>query len=80
MVATRIQKIVANAGSSPLNALTQREQEVAAWIYRGLSNKQIARELTLSTGTVKQHLHNIYGKLQVRNRRELASVLRSLRN
>jgi DNA-binding NarL/FixJ family response regulator len=51
--------------------LTPREREVALLVARGLSNKQVARELGLSTGTVKQHLHRIFQKLGARNRRAL---------
>jgi two-component system, NarL family, nitrate/nitrite response regulator NarL len=51
----------------PINrALTLRERQVAALVSGGLSNKQVARRLEMSEGTVKIHLHNIYGKLGVR--------------
>lgn len=52
--------------------LTQREADVASLVSHGLHNKQIARELHLSEGTVKMHLHHIYEKLQVSGRTELA--------
>jgi two-component system, NarL family, nitrate/nitrite response regulator NarL len=52
--------------------LTQREADVAGLVSHGLHNKQIARELHLSEGTVKMHLHHIYEKLHVRGRTELA--------
>src|SRR5215469_9954911 len=52
--------------------LTSREQEVATLVAKGLSNKEIARHLSLREGTVKIHLHNIYGKLAVKNRTILA--------
>jgi DNA-binding CsgD family transcriptional regulator len=51
--------------------LTPREREVALLVARGLSNKLVARELGLSTGTVKQHLHRIFQKLGVRSRSAL---------
>ena len=51
--------------------LTPREREVALLVARGLSNKQVARELGLSTGTVKQHLHTIFQKLGAKNRHAL---------
>ncbi len=49
-------------------ALTQREGEVLQLIGRGLSNKEIARELTLSIATVKHHVHRVLEKLQLPSR------------
>ena len=43
--------------------LTAREYEIAGLVAQGLSNKHIARRLTISEGTVKIHLHNMYEKL-----------------
>ena len=48
--------------------LTRREHEVVELIARGLSNKQIAGALGVSLPTVKNHLHNIYEKLEVHRR------------
>jgi LuxR family maltose regulon positive regulatory protein len=48
--------------------LSERELEVLRLVAGGLSNREIAARLYLSLGTVKSHLHNIYGKLEVRNR------------
>ena len=55
-----------------VHRLTRREREVATGLIRGLHNKQIARELQVSEGTVKMHLHHIYEKLHLRSRTELA--------
>jgi DNA-binding NarL/FixJ family response regulator len=55
-----------------LKGLTTREADIANLVSRGLNNKQIARELHLSEGTVKMHLHHIYKKLHLRGRTELA--------
>ncbi|HSB60344.1 MAG TPA: response regulator transcription factor [Vicinamibacteria bacterium] len=52
-------------------ALTSREIEVAALVARGRRNKEIARALGISEGTVKNHLHNVYEKLEVDGRLEL---------
>ncbi len=52
--------------------LSRREVEVMRLIVDGLSNKQISRELTLSERTVKNHVSNIYSKLNVRARTEAA--------
>jgi len=51
--------------------LTPREIEVVQMVAAGLRNKEIARRLTLTEGTVKTHLHNIYSKLGVDGRLEL---------
>jgi DNA-binding NarL/FixJ family response regulator len=45
--------------------------EVARLVARGLSNKKVARNLGMSDGTVKQHLHKIFKKLGANNRRAL---------
>ena len=52
--------------------LSNREQEVAAWVVQGFLNKEIAEKLYISEQTVKNHLHNIFEKLGVSNRLELA--------
>ena len=44
--------------------LTPREEEIFDLIGRGLTNKEIARELDISDNTVKTHLHRVYVKLQ----------------
>jgi DNA-binding NarL/FixJ family response regulator len=51
--------------------LTARQQEIVALICRGLSNKEIARELRLSEGTAKMHVHNILEKTGFRSRTEI---------
>jgi len=59
-----------------LPELTRREAEILAEVTRGLTNKEIARALTLSEKTVKHHMTNIMQKLQVRNRVEAAMIFR----
>jgi DNA-binding NarL/FixJ family response regulator len=51
--------------------LTKREIEVARMVAGGLSNKEIAVRLSVTEGTVKVHVHSIYVKLEVRDRRAL---------
>ncbi|CCJ07374.1 response regulator transcription factor [Methylocystis sp. SC2] len=58
------------------DALTAREQEILQLIERGLSNKEIARRLRIELGTVKNHVHNVLQKLQVRGRGEAAHSMR----
>ncbi len=70
---------VLSAGRNQLDqrsALTQREQEIVPLIERGLSNKEIARRLRVGTATVKNHVHNILEKLQIRRRGEVALRVR----
>jgi len=50
---------------------TQREIEVLRLAARGLRNKAISEQISVSEGTVKTHLHHIYEKLQVQSRAEL---------
>jgi two-component system, NarL family, nitrate/nitrite response regulator NarL len=54
------------------STLTQREGEIMRLVCAGLSNKEIGRELNLSDGTIKIHLHHIYQKLAIHNRTALA--------
>jgi DNA-binding NarL/FixJ family response regulator len=55
--------------------LSPREREVALLVAHGRANKEIGRELGLSPGTVKQHVHNIFLKLGTRNRCALIHLL-----
>ena len=58
-------------GSLPqVNALSARENEVLQLLSKGLLYKEIADKLSISTGTVRQHIHKIYEKLHVQNRTE----------
>ena len=52
--------------------LTQREQEILALLAMGKSNPEIARELYITTGTVRVHVHAILQKLEVRDRTQAA--------
>jgi DNA-binding NarL/FixJ family response regulator len=52
--------------------LSARECDVVLLVVEGLRNKEIARCLRLSEGTVKLHLHKVYGKVGVSNRTALA--------
>lgn len=55
---------------------TKREQELMYYIVEGLSNDEIASRLFLSPGTVKRYIHNIYQKLDVKNRVQAVSMIR----
>jgi two-component system, NarL family, nitrate/nitrite response regulator NarL len=56
--------------------LTARELEVVHLIGQNLSNRQIAARLCIEVATVKNHVHNILGKLQISGRREAAAWIR----
>jgi DNA-binding NarL/FixJ family response regulator len=79
-----IRQFVANDESSPLPApsapprdrerspLSQREREIVALVAQGFKNKEMAEKMFISEQTVKNHLHNIFDKLGVSDRLELA--------
>jgi LuxR family maltose regulon positive regulatory protein len=60
-----------------IEELTEREIEVLQLVESVYSNRDIAHELLISVGTVKRHLHNIYIKLNVGNRREAIEKART---
>lgn len=60
-----------------LSALTRREVDVLRGLCRGLSNKEIARDLDLQEVTVKLHVKTLSRKLDARNRTHAAMIARS---
>jgi two-component system nitrate/nitrite response regulator NarL len=77
MVATLFERVATLAlEASPASIesrLTARELEILDLIDQGLSNKEIARRLTIELSTVKNHVHNILDKLNVSRRSEAAA-------
>lgn len=59
---------------SALDSLTEREEQILRLVARGLSNKEVGRELDLQEKTVKHHMTSILQKLQARNRVEAAVI------
>ncbi|MGI8729487.1 MAG: LuxR C-terminal-related transcriptional regulator [Solirubrobacteraceae bacterium] len=55
--------------------LTSRELEVAELLAEGLANKQIAGQLSIEVPTVKNHVHSILDKLEVKSRRDVARLV-----
>jgi DNA-binding CsgD family transcriptional regulator len=58
-----------------MDQLSPREYEVAMLVARGLSNKEIARELGISTGTAKLHTYRIIKKLGVKSKSEAMMMI-----
>jgi DNA-binding NarL/FixJ family response regulator len=58
---------------SSATRMTKREREIIVLIAEGMSNKEIARQLNLSTYTVKSHVHNILEKLALHSRLQIAT-------
>nr|WP_269437457.1 LuxR family transcriptional regulator [Arthrobacter sp. zg-Y20] len=65
----------AEAADEFLGALTARERSIARKAAAGTSNKKIAEELGISVRTVEGHLYQVYSKLHVGSRRELARTI-----
>jgi RNA polymerase sigma factor (sigma-70 family) len=57
-----------------LTVLTDRERQIMRLVSGGLSNKEIGRRLNITDGTIKQHLHNIFQKLEISNRTVIAAL------
>ncbi len=64
---------------SDFPALTAREMEVLELIEQGMSNQEIASQLFIEVGTVKNHVHNILDKLEVENRMDAAACFAVIR-
>lgn len=76
---TRVSSMVPSAQMEQLvNPLSERELEILSLIARGASNKEIASQLYIAEGTVKNHVTHILGKLGVRDRTQAALKAREL--
>ncbi len=70
----KLASAVNNLGARPVrsgdrqNRLTRRELQIAHLLAEGMSNKQIARDLSIEVSTVKNHVHNVLVKLDVSTR------------
>ncbi|HEX9423478.1 MAG TPA: response regulator transcription factor [Pyrinomonadaceae bacterium] len=68
----RLSRKTAGTGNSVIEPLSERELEILCLIAQGASNREIAGALFLAEGTVKNHVSNILGKLEVRDRTQAA--------
>jgi DNA-binding NarL/FixJ family response regulator len=73
----RVAEDLARSGLRPASrtargslALTEREQDVATLVAKGLTNREVAGELYVSEKAVGYHLRNVFGKLGISSRRE----------
>jgi two-component system nitrate/nitrite response regulator NarL len=71
-----MEQVVGRLAAPDAPSLTPREADVVRLVVKGRRNKEIARDLGITEGTVKMHLHNIYEKLGVSSRTELALLAR----
>jgi DNA-binding NarL/FixJ family response regulator len=84
-IATKVVAELARITDSPQvrsqllsHPLSERELEIVGLLARGATNREIAAALVLAEGTVKNHITNILGKLQVDTRTQAALVAREL--
>ena len=68
----RVVRPARDGDGGPLGGLTAREREIAMLVADGRTNREVAEQLVLSAKTIEAHLRNIYAKLGVRSRVELA--------
>jgi two-component system, NarL family, nitrate/nitrite response regulator NarL len=73
----RVAVLSENGRTGTVGALTSRELEVVELLEQGLSNKEIAAQLSIAVTTVKNHVHSILEKLKVQRRGEVAWLVRS---
>ncbi len=75
-IASRMLRELIRPESVGIEPLTDREHDVLVLVAQGHSNREIAESLTITEGTVKNHVSNILGKLQAQNRTQAADIAR----
>ncbi|MBB2948505.1 DNA-binding NarL/FixJ family response regulator [Actinoplanes lutulentus] len=76
----RVAEMTGGGGFLESGELTSRELQIVALIENGLTNREIADRLSMAPSTVKNHIHNIFDKLQIRRRAEAAAWARRHRD
>jgi DNA-binding NarL/FixJ family response regulator len=74
LVLENISRLASKRGPDTNNSLTFREKQVLELVKKGMSNKEIADVLSIASNTVKNHIHHLLEKLNVRSRHEAAWV------
>jgi len=72
---SRLQQSDSQHADNSLDVLTDREHELARYVGLGLNNRQIAVKLEITERTVKAHLNNIFTKLNISSRLQLALAI-----
>ncbi len=75
-IASRTLRASLHPTADMIEPLSEREREVLVMLAQGIPNKEIADKLHIAEGTVKNHVSNILGKLQVQNRTQAADLAR----
>ena len=70
--------VVSDQDSQLTEPLTRREREVLGLLAQGLSAPEIAQSLTLAVSSVKSHIQHLYGKLDVKSKRQAVSRAQAL--
>jgi DNA-binding NarL/FixJ family response regulator len=65
-------RVTHSVPQASLHRLSERERQIAYSVARGMKNRDIANQLSISENTVKRHLQSIFGKTGARDRLELA--------
>ena len=73
----RIAHLIPDEIRTVLDRLCAREREIVSYVVHGFANREIAERLCISERTVSTHLVNIYEKLDVHSRAELAALVRA---
>jgi DNA-binding NarL/FixJ family response regulator len=73
----RIAHLIPNEIRTVLDQLCAREREIVSYVVHGFANREIAERLRISERTVSTHVVNIYEKLDVHSRAELAALVRA---
>ncbi|MCG7537025.1 LuxR C-terminal-related transcriptional regulator [Pseudoalteromonas sp. OOF1S-7] len=63
----------------PLDSLSRRESQIVEWVCKGLTFKEVGRQLNVAPSTVSNHLYRIYDKVGINSRSELAQLVDSQR-